>query len=378
MTADSIADALQPAPYVWSGPPLAEARSLPADYYRSDEIFRAEIAHIHRKTWFIAGRTDELPNPGDYRAIDTVGGPVILVRDEAGVLRAHANFCRHRGSLLLMGSGNVRSIRCPYHSWLYRLNGALAGASAMGDTPGFDKASHGLVPVRMETWEGFVFLNFDRDAPSLREDLGNLPDLLGSHRMAEMVCTWRFEIEARCNWKLLVENATETYHTGTVHAATVGAQSSVSFPAQGEWMGLQVLSTGSIAVLDGKPALPQIAGLSAQARKGTFFVFLHPTTQFACAQDCVWWLSVRPVAADRTVLSIGGCFPKAVTELPGFADHALPYYDRWERVAREDAGILEHLQVACGSALYVPGPLSWRDDLVHGFDQWVLSRLAAG
>ena len=366
---------LQPAPYVWTGPPLAAARSLPAECYRGEAFFRAEMAHIHRKTWFIVGRTDELPNPGDYRAIDTVGGPVLLVRDEAGVLRAHANFCRHRGSLLLTGGGNVRSISCPYHAWLYRLNGALAGAPAMAGTPGFDKRDHGLLPVRLETWDGFVFLNFDAAARSLRDDLGNLPELLGSHRMGELVCTWRFEIEARCNWKLLVENASETYHTGTVHAATVGAQKSVTFPARGEWMGMQVLSTGSIAVLGGQPALPQIEGLSAQARQGTFFVLLHPTTQFACAQDCVWWLTVRPLAADRTVLSIGGGFPQSVTLLPDFAEHARPYYDRWERVAREDMGILEHLQNACGSALYTPGPLSWRDDMVHSFNQWVLGRL---
>jgi phenylpropionate dioxygenase-like ring-hydroxylating dioxygenase large terminal subunit len=299
---------------------------------------------------------------------------VIVVRDEAGVLRAHANFCRHRGSLLLTGTGNQRSIRCPYHAWVYKLSGALAGAPSMRETPGFDKDGYGLIPVRLETWEGFVFLNFDNTAPSLLDDLGNLPDLLRSHRMHEMVCTWRFDVEAHCNWKLLVENATETYHTGTVHAATVGAQKSISFPAIGQWMGLQVLSAGSIAALDGRAALPHIEGLSEQARQGTFFVFLHPTTQFACAQDCVWWLTTRPVAPDRTVLSIGGCFPKAFTELPDFTALALPYYERWERVAREDIGILEHLQIACGSAHYVPGPLSWRDDLVHAFDQWVLAR----
>jgi choline monooxygenase len=368
----------QPAPFIWTGTPLAEARSLDAACYRGEAFFQAEMEHIHRKTWFIVGRTDEWPLAGDYSALNTVGGPVIVVRDEAGVLRAHANFCRHRGSLLLTGSGNVRAIRCPYHSWLYRLSGPLAGAAAMGDTPSFDKADHGLIPVRLETWDGFVFLNFDGQAPSLADDLGNLPALLGSHRMAELRCTWRFEIEARCNWKLLVENATETYHTATVHAATVGSQTSVTFPAQGEWMGMQVLSEGSIAALGGQAVLPQIAGLSEQARKGTFFVFLHPTTQFACAQDCVWWLTVRPEAADRTVLSIGGCFPQHVCEMPGFADLALPYYDRWERVAREDVGILERLQIASGSHHYRPGPLSWRDDLVHAFDQWVLARVGAG
>ena len=105
---------LQPSPYIWTGTPLAEARSLPASCYTEKDFFRAEMEAIHLRTWFLVGRLDEFPTPGDYRAIDTVGGPVLLVRDEAGVLRAHANFCRHRGSLLLHGAGNVRSIRCPY------------------------------------------------------------------------------------------------------------------------------------------------------------------------------------------------------------------------------------------------------------------------
>jgi hypothetical protein len=162
-----------------------------------------------------------------------------------------------------------------------------------------------------------------------------------------------------------------------VHAATVGSQKSVTIPAAGQWMGMQVLSESSVAVVGGKPTLPQIEGLSPLAREGTFFVFLHPTTQFACAQDCVWWLTMRPIAADRTLLSIGGCFPQSTTISPGFAENALPYYDRWEKVAREDVGILEHLQTALRARYFTPGSLSWRDDLVHTFDQWVLARLQA-
>ena len=371
------ADGNTPRPFIWTGPPLEQARSLPASAYADPALFDAEIAHIHRKTWFLVGRDDEWPNAGDYRAFDTVGGPVLVVRDARGVLRAHANICRHRGAKLLTGQGNARAISCPYHAWLYRLDGSLAGAPAMAETPGFDKAHWGLRPVRLERWAGFVFLNFAPEAPPLLDDLGNLPSLLASHRLDEMVCVWRIEIEAACNWKLLVENASETYHTGTVHAATVGAQKSVTLPVVGEWSGIQVLSTGSIAVLGDAPVLPQIEGLSAQARQGTFFVCLHPSTQLAVAQDCAWWLQMRPLAVDRTLLTVGGCFPRAATERPDFASLAQPYFQRWERVAREDADILGHVQAACRSPLFAPGPLSWRDDVVHAFDQWVLARLAA-
>jgi choline monooxygenase len=376
MTAPTKASAFQPSRYLWKGPALSEARSLPANCYTSEAFFKAEVENIHARGWIIVGRVDEWADPGQYRSIETVGGPVLIVKDEAGTLRAFANFCRHRGALLLEGCGTARKILCPYHAWSYRLNGAVLAAPSMDETDGFDRAEYGLLPIRLETWAGFVFINYNNDAPSVKDDIGDLADLLSSHNMSDMVVTWRKDIEAHCNWKLLVENAMETYHTGTVHAATVGAQKSVSFSGVGEWMGMQVLSKSSIAVMNGaKPPFQPIDGLSEQAQQGTYFMFLHPTTQFCCAQDCMWWLSVRPVAADRTVLSIGGCFPRKTVEQPNFEADAAPYYKRWEAVALEDVGVLEKLQTALHSRLFRPGPLSWRDDLVHTFDQWVMARM---
>jgi phenylpropionate dioxygenase-like ring-hydroxylating dioxygenase large terminal subunit len=98
----------------------------------------------------------------------------------------------------------------------------------MERTGGFDKRAHALAPVRVEQWDGLVFLNFDASAAPLADHLDDLPERLGSYRFADMVCPWRHEIECRCNWKMLAENALEAYHTGTVHAATVqsGSESS--------------------------------------------------------------------------------------------------------------------------------------------------------
>jgi choline monooxygenase len=137
-------------------------------------------------------------NPGQYRSIETVGGPALIVKDEAGTLRAFANFCRHRGALLLEGCGTARKILCPYHAWSYRLNGAVLAAPSMDETDGFDKAEYGLLPIRLETWAGFVFINYSNDAPSVKDDIGDLADLLDSHNMSDMVVTWRKDIEAQC------------------------------------------------------------------------------------------------------------------------------------------------------------------------------------
>ena len=358
--------------------PLASAHAMPAGFYTSEEIFAREQSQIFLKHWILAGRVDETPGPGDYRAIDTVGGPVVLIRDGNGVLRAFANFCRHRGAMLLQDQGTCQRIVCPYHAWSYFTDGRLYGCPDMADAEGFDRVENGLVPVRMEIWGGFIFLNFDADAPPLIETLGDLPDRMGSHQLDLMRCTWKIQLDSACNWKSILENSMETYHTGTVHRDSVGAQTSRTIDTTGDWLCIQVLSDRSIATLPGAaPSFSPIDGLDDDARQGTYFTVIHPTTQFAIAQDCMWWLSVRPISAGRTVLEIGGCFPAALTGLDDFAERVEPYYQRWEAVGREDIGVLEDQQKALASVLYRPGPLSGREDQVQAIGLWVLSKLQA-
>jgi phenylpropionate dioxygenase-like ring-hydroxylating dioxygenase large terminal subunit len=191
-----------------------------------------------------------------------------------------------------------------------------------------------------------------------------------------MRSTWSVTLDVACNWKLILENAVETYHTGIVHRDTVGAQQSRSPETKGDWIAIQVISGRSIATLGTEqPPFPAIEGLDDEAKLGTYFTVIFPTVQFVVAQDCLWWLNTRPVSENRTILEVGGCFPEDRLSLPDFTARALPYYDRWERVAKEDVGILEKQQRALGSALYRPGPLSWRDDMVQAMGVWVVDRL---
>ena len=356
--------------------PLSHARSMPAGVYTDPAFFAAERERVLLTGWIFLARDDQLANTGDFRTFVTVGGPVALVRGDDGVLRAFANFCRHRGSLLLEGSGNCSRIVCPYHAWSYRIDGRLQHAPDMNDAIEFDRADNGLVEVRLETWAGFVFITYNEAAAPLIETLGDLPQRMQSHRLHEMRCTWTITLETRCNWKLILENAMETYHTGVVHRQSVGAQQSRTLTTVGDWHCIQVTSGRSIATLPGTPPpFDPIAGLDADAQQGTYFTVLHPALQFAIAQDCMWWLNVTPIAHDHSMLEIGGCFPADVITAEGFAANAAPYYERWEVVGREDVGILEKQQRALGSVAYTPGRLSWRDDQVQAVTAWVLERL---
>ncbi|MCU1389980.1 MAG: aromatic ring-hydroxylating dioxygenase subunit alpha, partial [Ilumatobacteraceae bacterium] len=228
---------------------LNEAFSMPAGFYTEPAVFAAEREHVLLPSWIFLARVDQIALPGDHRSFDTVGGPVVLVRGDDGVLRCFANFCRHRGSLLVLGSGNSKNLVCPYHAWSYRTDGSLLGCPDMQAAEGFERSDNGLIPIRMETWAGFVFITFNADAPRLLDTLGDLPDRLASHRPEDMVCTWTVTLEPRCNWKLILENAMETYHTGVVHRASVGAQQSRTLETRGDWKCIQVTSGRSIATL---------------------------------------------------------------------------------------------------------------------------------
>lgn len=366
-----------PADLAAATAPIQRARSMPSGFYTDPAIFAAERQAVFLKHWFFLCRAESLPSAGDYRAFDTPGGPIVAIRGSDGRLRCFANYCRHRGSILLEGQGNTGGkVICPYHAWSYLNDGRLYGCPDMKDAEGFDRVENGLVALETDDWAGFVFARFAKDGPSLRDHLGDLPDRLASHRPEEMRCTWAITLDVACNWKLILENAMETYHTGIVHRDTVGAQQSRTLPTRGNWICIQVISGRSIATLSQDiPPFDPVDGLDDDARQGTYFTVALPTMQFAVAQDCLWWLNVTPVSEGRSRLEVGGCFPESRLSLPDFATRAAPYYDRWERVAREDVGILEKQQKALASALYRPGPLSWRDDMVQALGTWVLDRL---
>lgn len=358
--------------------PLSKAKAMPPEVYTSPQVFAEERERILLRHWFFLCREEQLPRAGDYRAFDTPGGPVVLVRGEDMQLRCFANYCRHRGSILLEGEGNCgRRIICPYHAWSYFSDGRLFGCPDMADAEGFDRTENGLVALEMDAWAGFVFASFNPDPKPLLEHLGDLPERFASHRLDRMRCTWRMTFEPQCNWKLLLENAMETYHTGIVHRNSVGAQRQRPIETRGDWLCMQVVSDRSIATLPGAaPPFEPIEGLDEDARQGTYFSVIMPACQFAVAQDSMWWLNVTPVAHDRSRLEVGGCFPEDVVALPDFADRAEAYYERWETVALEDMGILERQQRALTSVMYRPGPLSHRDDMVQALGRWVIEHRA--
>ncbi len=196
--------------------------SASAARYAAPEFLERERQHVFGRAWLVAGLSFRVANPGDYITFDELGQSVIVIRDKSGVLHAFHNTCRHRGTRLLDGRGCVKAIRCSYHDWKYTLDGRLKHVPGQeGFVAGIDKSDNGLMPIHVEEALGFVWLSFDSDPGSLTEALGGAVDEITTYRLDEMrpiqEVTWTLD----CNWKAVLDNATESYHIPSVHGASI-------------------------------------------------------------------------------------------------------------------------------------------------------------
>jgi phenylpropionate dioxygenase-like ring-hydroxylating dioxygenase large terminal subunit len=207
-----------------------ELGTAPVNYEDSidPEHHKLEQAAIFKKLWLNVGRVERLPRKGSYftREMPSVGAgtSVIIVKDTDGEVRAFYNMCRHRGNKLVWNdypgeevSGTCRQFTCKYHAWRYSLKGDLTFVQQEGEFFDLDKANYGLVPVRCEVWEGFIFINFDNDAMPLTEYLGDFAKGLEGYPFHEMTEHYSYRSEINANWKLFIDAFTEFYHAPILH-----------------------------------------------------------------------------------------------------------------------------------------------------------------
>ncbi len=374
--ATAPASLFDPSHYAHVRRPALDASHLPAWCYSSQEWYDREVQRIFLKEWNFIGRADQLQNPGDYLTLEFVGVDVIVVRDKANQLRAFANTCTHRGTRLLTGEGNCgKVIKCPYHSWVFSLEGDLLATPGMEQTPNFERGPWPLTPIKLETWQGFLFLNFDPMSESLAEYLGDLTEQLASYNYSEMVCVRRKEYELACNWKVYIENAMEDYHTPTVHKTSVGNQKLIYVETRGQWEVGHLVSEKSVAILPGEKAVfPHIPELKGLAHGGTNFVLLYPSTMWGCAPDCMWWLELHPMGPARSKLIVGSCFPRSTIARPDFEQEVQKYYFRWDKSIPEDNHISEEQQRGLSSPYCRTSRVSTHEILVNTIANWVLDR----
>lgn len=248
-----------------------ELPDLPVGRYTSAELFELERERLFRRTWVYAGHESQLPGPGSFFTFDRTGSPIVVVRGHDGEVRAFYNSCRHRAAPVVRDEcGTARRLTCTFHSWSYDLTGELAAVPEAYDFAGLEVTGKGLVPVRCETWLGFVFVNEDPAAIPLLDFLGPVADeMTPQYQGQPLRLVHHRRITLRCNWKVVVEAFLETYHLRTVHPRTLapvldGKATAIGLLRNGHSRMVTPSASseeGAKAGHDGLPAMPEVSRL---------------------------------------------------------------------------------------------------------------------
>jgi glycine betaine catabolism A len=361
--------------------PLAEqvATTLPARYYTDPDLFREERERFFFRTWVCVGRTDQIPNAGDYFLREIADESIILTRDQDRSVQAFFNVCRHRGTRICPeNAGHFPGrIQCGYHGWTYGLDGHLIGAPQMHE--GFCREDYGLNRVAADIWDGHIFVNLsDRPAP-LTEQLADLPQKFASWRMADLRFYRRIEYSVNANWKLIMLNYNECLHCPVLHPALSAITHYLSgdndSPHQSYIGGSMEFQGGAETMsLDGKRRRDFLPGLNDEERSKVYYYSIFPNLFLSLHPDYVMTHTLWPRAVDRTDIVCEWHFqPEEMAKRDFMGNDAVEF---WDMTNREDWRISELSQAGIRSRAYKPGPYSKCEGLPAAFDRMILEREA--
>jgi Rieske 2Fe-2S family protein len=341
-------------------------RTLPAEAYTSEEVFRWETERFFQGSWYCLGRSSELARPGDRRAVRTGTEGVLLVRATDGTLRGFFNTCRHRGHELVACGGpvaNDRYIRCPYHSWTYALDGTFKAAPNFTDRPDWQRRDpdNGLVPARVEEWGGWAFVDCSGEAPPLSEHVGNLDGEMAPYEPERLIPAASHEYVIQANWKLIAENYHECYHCSTIHpelCRVTPTDSGVAFEPTGLVVGgsMDLMDHAATMSLTGESRGVPFRRLDAEQRRKVLYLHLFPNILLSPHPDYVMTHRLEPLDRGRTRIECQWLFPPEAMDVDGFdPSYAVEF---WDITNRQDWAACEGVQRGATGRGYRQGPLS--------------------
>jgi len=332
--------------------PLAQASTIPAPWYVDPRIAELERQAVFGRAWQAVGRADQLREKGNFLTAELAGEPIVVVRGEDGVVRGFFNVCRHHAAAVVTEpQGHAAQFRCPYHGWTYGTDGALKGVPEFEGVCDFDRAKNGLLPVRAEIWENFVFVNLDPQAKPLREFLGGLVSLVEPLRLGELRFFERRPYTLQCNWKVYVDNYLDGgYHVPHLHKGLNSVLDYTRYTIENfEHYCVQSSPVRSDADSD--------AAAAATRQGRAFYLWLYPNFMINAYEGVMDTNLVLPLGVDRCAVVFDFYFKEMRA-----AEHA---HHREsiavsEKVQAEDVAICEAVQRGLHSSAYGAGRLSVR------------------
>lgn len=364
--------------------PLDQPSGLPNAAYWSKDWLQLEQQRIFQRSWIFAGAEAELPEPGAILPLEIAGTPILLLRDEAGRVRAFHNVCRHRGTKLVDAACMQRSITCPYHAWNYRLDGSLRsrphfrGPNRIEQFAGEEAQALGLYPIQLETWNGCLFIKLKPGGLSFKDWLAPMLERTQAFDFSLNRWIGKRSYRIKSNWKLVLENYMEGYHVFAAHPKLI-KHAPMKVRWSGAWLE-HVFYNDYVApeISQGRgDALPHYPGLAdADRRRGMWFA-CWPNFAAEVYADQFVVLASSPIAPDETLeelhFFVAG---EAAAEEERYAEAREALTRMWHELNLEDVALLERLQqgrrsIAFQGALMSP---AWEGP-AHQLAQRVLEAL---
>lgn len=345
--------------------PLARAWTLPARLYTDPRLFDLELEAVFAGSWQLAGESQSLASPGDYRVDAIVGAPVILVRGKDRVLRAFYNVCRHRAGPVAAGSGNCKMLRCRYHGWVYQLDGRLHTAPEIGDVEDFDAADFALSSLALEQAGPLVFVarraNARLGTHTLNEVFGEISRRIGRLDFSGLTFFRRDTYDIACNWKVYVDNYLEGYHLPLVHPELSKIL---------DYRGYATETFDGYSLQTSDIETPTAAYAAGDA----FYYFLFPNIMLNILPGRLQTNVVIPLGPDRCRVIFDYYYEDAASdEARSRIEEDIRFGDL---VQAQDINICEQVQQGLASGVYDRGRLSAsREQGVHHFQEMLKAAL---
>jgi phenylpropionate dioxygenase-like ring-hydroxylating dioxygenase large terminal subunit len=282
--------------------------SLEPHWYFDATVYQAEAQGVFNRNWQCAGHISEFVNAGDFTRLDFCDESILVVRGDDGALRAFYNVCQHRGHILVADRrSNLKGkIRCPYHSWMYGLDGVLRRAPNEENVPGFSASRIRLPEVRVEEYGTFVWVNTHMEATPISELAPGLDEAIRAH-VPDVETAVLFEgnkTTLPINWKTQVDNAVDTYHfqfSGPAHRELTGSM---------EFSGFQRETHDYWLVEWGLPGNPAQSGYDFDPNgpkgeaDGLTIIWVYPDLQIVAMPGSRTFFTYRttPFGGETTVL----------------------------------------------------------------------------
>jgi phenylpropionate dioxygenase-like ring-hydroxylating dioxygenase large terminal subunit len=323
--------------------------------YTDPAIFKRELETVFAQDWVMVGRAGSIPNPGDYFTALVGLKPVIVMRQDDSSIKAMGNFCLHRYARLLEGAGNTSRIVCPYHHWTYVRSGELIG---IPDRKGFDRErlqGIRLAPLACDEAFGFVFVSLCHDLAPVSQRLAGLDPLianfgLGGYEDHHVV----HEELWHGNWKLLIENFIESYHTTYTHVDSIGPTNPGHLAEFGPVGDPNfAIHSNSYRPEDIPPC--HNPRLTEPERRRFYVISLFPNGLAAVDPNFVWWMAVEPLGPGRSNARWGLSYAPEAMAQPDAAAFRDEIRQVIETATSEDKEMVQRVQDGAGFGAQTPG-----------------------